>query len=134
MLDSETKKVVGIIDRVISEKAIGHDFAQSLVSVILDQFWLKFRNSWKLDLIASMLMQMGRSQWVNISSTKTNVSPDIVLSTRQRLVPVLDSHENLVGVISRADAVDVILREPARFPAYLTQKKSLNVSHLAKSR
>jgi len=50
------------------------------------------------------------------------------------MVPVIDDDGTLVGVVSRADVVDAIMKEPARFPTYLTQKKELNISNLAHAR
>lgn len=111
VLDRESRKVVGIIDRVISEKAVKHQLGTQLVSDLMEtQF-----ETLPLEAHGAVAMEL-------------------VLGTRQRMVPVVNEQQEVVGVVSRADVVEILMKEPARFPTYLTQKKEHNIGGLARSR
>ncbi len=53
---------------------------------------------------------------VQTVKTNSNLYPamEIILSQRQRLVPVLDEAENVVGVLTRTDVVNMLLDETVR--------------------
>lgn len=55
---------------------------------------------------------------------------DILLTTRQRLVPIINPQKNnaMVGVITRTDVVKILMEDPSRIP--VLQKKRENVKAL----
>lgn len=105
---------VGIVDRVTLEKANGHGFKDRSVTEFMETHFNTLP-----------IQEEG--------TTSASQVIDIILSTNQRLVPVVDPTKgnSLVGVISRADIVSALMKEPGRFPQLITQKKEKNLSNLA---
>ena len=62
-------------------------------------------------------------------------SSDLILGERQRLVPVLRGQE-MVGVITRTDLINLLVQEPARFPDSLFpgKRQEKNIQHLLRER
>lgn len=61
---------------------------------------------------------------------------EIVLGEQQRLVPVVDRNEDVVGVISRTDLINILIEEPARIPESLMpdSQRNRNIADLINSR
>ncbi len=94
-----TKRVVGLMEHKIADKAQGHGLSQ----VAVGEYMLRdFRTiAPEADLYKAM---------------------DIIVGHRQRLVPVVTADE-IVGVITRTDLINVLIQEPARIPESLLPDK-----------
>jgi len=67
------------------------------------------------------------------SDSPLDIAIELILRKQQRIIPVV-TKKNLEGVISRSDIVNILMREPSRFPKYLTEKRERNVDSLMKER
>jgi len=104
-------KCIGIIDRVIAEKAKAHKMGGQVVENFMETDFKSLR--------------------VDEPSSK---ALDILLTSRQRLVPITSSSSDadIVGVLSRADVVQVLMENPSRVP--VVQKKKMNLKAMANER
>ena len=61
---------------------------------------------------------------------------EVVLGEKQRLVPVVDAHDEVLGVISRTDLINILIEEPARIPENLMpeSQRNRNIADLINSR
>ncbi len=61
---------------------------------------------------------------------------EIVLGEKQRLVPVVDPQDEVLGVISRTDLINILIEEPARIPENLMpeSQRSRNIADLISAR
>lgn len=92
-------QVCGIIENSVAEKAVGHGLgAERVTEYMLEDFSSVTEDQ---DLYQIM---------------------EIILGRRQRLVPVLRDQE-LVGVITRTDLINLMVQEPARIPDSLLSDK-----------
>lgn len=92
-------QVCGIIENSVAEKAVGHGLGEEQVTeYMLEDFHFVTEDQ---DLYQVM---------------------EIILGHRQRLVPVLREQE-LVGVITRTDLINLMVQEPARIPESLLSDK-----------
>ncbi|SFL71813.1 tRNA nucleotidyltransferase (CCA-adding enzyme) [Desulfomicrobium norvegicum] len=92
-------QVCGIIENSVAEKAVGHGLGDERVTeYMLEDFHFVTEDQ---DLYQVM---------------------EIILGHRQRLVPVLRGQE-LVGVITRTDLINLMVQEPARIPESLLSDK-----------
>lgn len=92
-------QVCGIIENSVAEKAVGHGLGEEQVTeYMLEDFRFVTEDQ---DLYQVM---------------------EIILGHRQRLVPVLREQE-LVGVITRTDLINLMVQEPARIPESLLSDK-----------
>ncbi len=92
-------QVCGIIENSVAEKAVGHGLGgERVTEYMLEDFLFVTEEQ---DLYQVM---------------------EIILGHRQRLVPVLRGQE-LVGVITRTDLINLMVQEPARIPESLLSDK-----------
>jgi tRNA nucleotidyltransferase (CCA-adding enzyme) len=92
-------QVCGIIENSVAEKAVGHGLGEERVTEYMLEDFLFVTEA--QDLYQVM---------------------EIILGHRQRLVPVLREQE-LVGVITRTDLINLMIQEPARIPESLLSDK-----------
>jgi len=92
-------QVCGIIENSVAEKAVGHGLGTERVTEYMLEDFLFVTEA--QDLYQVM---------------------EIILGHRQRLVPVLREQE-LVGVITRTDLINLMIQEPARIPESLLSDK-----------
>eukprot|EP01126_Amoeba_proteus_P051982 TRINITY_DN6248_c0_g1_i4.p1 TRINITY_DN6248_c0_g1~~TRINITY_DN6248_c0_g1_i4.p1 ORF type:complete len:713 (-),score=166.35 TRINITY_DN6248_c0_g1_i4:173-2311(-) len=107
ILDKD-QRCVGILDRIISEKVKAHGFGDHVVEDYMETDFIVLR-----------------------VEESPALAFDLLLSSHQRLVPVMDGNK-LVGVISRADVVKMLMEDPSRFP--VIQRKRENFSNLIHQR
>ncbi|KAL6060925.1 Polynucleotide adenylyltransferase region [Balamuthia mandrillaris] len=101
------RKVVGILDRVITEKAVHHNLS---------------------DVLAEEYMSTDFSYLY--AKDPLDKAIEVILGEGQRIVPIMagdgqseDVDESLVGVISRTDLMHILLQEPSRFPVSFAEAK-----------
>lgn len=87
------EQVCGIIENSVAEKAVGHGLGAERVAEYMQEDFSTVTED--EDLYRIM---------------------EIILGERQRLVPVLRGQE-MVGVITRTDLINLLVQEPARFPS-----------------
>jgi len=93
-------QICGIIENSVAEKAVSHGLGQERVTEYMLEDFLSVTED--QDLYQVM---------------------EIILGHRQRLVPVLRDQE-LVGVITRTDLINLMVQEPARIPeSFLSDKR-----------
>ncbi len=85
-------QVCGIIENSVAEKAVGHGLGEERVTEYMLEDFLSVTE--EQDLYQVM---------------------EIILGHRQRLVPVLRG-QDMVGVITRTDLINLMIQEPARIP------------------
>lgn len=104
---------MGILEHQLAEKAVSH----KLGDVLIKEYMLRD--------FATVTRQMDLYPVM-----------EIILGKGQRLVPVVDEGENIVGVITRTDLINTLVSEPARIPETLIpdRKRERNISHLLKER
>jgi tRNA nucleotidyltransferase (CCA-adding enzyme) len=85
-------QVCGIIENSVAEKAVGHGLGEERVTEYMLEDFLSVTE--EQDLYQVM---------------------EIILGHRQRLVPVLRG-QDMVGVITRTDLINLMVQEPARIP------------------
>ena len=103
----------GILEHQLAEKAISHKLGDVLIKeYMLCDFATVTR---EMDLYPVM---------------------EIILGRGQRLVPVVDDLDHIVGVITRTDLINTLISEPARIPESLIpdRKRERNIRHLLKER
>ncbi|WP_316900551.1 CBS domain-containing protein [Pseudodesulfovibrio indicus] len=105
-------RCVGIISHVTADKAISHHLGDVPLSEYMTRKFETVES--KTDLYRVM---------------------EIVLSNRQRMLPVEDDGE-LVGVITRTDLVNMLIEEPARIPDSLMpdSRRERNIASQVKNR
>ncbi len=61
---------------------------------------------------------------------------DIIVGERQRLVPVVNKDNSIIGVITRTDLINILIDEPARIPESLQpqKKRARNMSSLMREK
>ncbi|NLW81532.1 MAG: CBS domain-containing protein [Desulfovibrionales bacterium] len=96
----EDGQACGIIESTVADKGVGHGLGdERVVEYMLEDFETVTEDQ---DLYRVM---------------------EIILGRRQRLVPVLRNQE-LIGVITRTDLINILIQEPARIPeASLSDKR-----------
>lgn len=105
-----TRRCLGYLEYQTAARALGHKLGDLQVA---DYMHAKART---LNVDSSLYAAM-----------------EIILSQRQRLVPVVDEDENLVGVLTRTDIMRLLLDESIRLPEgtpMTTQQKDRNVKAL----
>ena len=93
------EQVCGIIENSVAEKAVGHGLGAERVAEYMQEDFSTVTED--EDLYRIM---------------------EIILGERQRLVPVLRGQE-MVGVITRTDLINLLVQEPARFPDSLFRRE-----------
>lgn len=106
------EQVCGIIENSVAEKAVGHGLGAERVAEYMQEDFSTVTED--EDLYRIM---------------------EIILGERQRLVPVLRGQE-MVGVITRTDLINLLVQEPARFPDSLFpgKRQEKNIQHLLRER
>jgi tRNA nucleotidyltransferase (CCA-adding enzyme) len=112
VLDGAGGKCVGIMEHQLAEKGVGH----GLGNVPVREYMATEVSTVTPDDDLYMVME-------------------IILGRRQRLVPVLEE-QRLVGVMTRTDLINILVREPARIPETLLpgRKQERNVNALMRER
>lgn len=113
VINRGTLQCMGILEHQLAEKAVSH----KLGDVLIKEYMLRD--------FATVTRQMDLYPVM-----------EIILGKGQRLVPVVDEGENIVGVITRTDLINTLVSEPARIPETLIpdRKRERNISHLLKER
>eukprot|EP01125_Pyxidicula_operculata_P009830 TRINITY_DN3234_c0_g1_i2.p1 TRINITY_DN3234_c0_g1~~TRINITY_DN3234_c0_g1_i2.p1 ORF type:complete len:759 (-),score=88.28 TRINITY_DN3234_c0_g1_i2:485-2761(-) len=110
VVDSNTKQFVGIVDRTILEKARGHGLGEHAVHEFMET------------TVKTLTSDQSITQVI-----------DLVMSSNQRMVPIVSPENNtVIGVISRADVVNLLMKEPGKFP--MKKREERNLSKLAETR
>lgn len=106
------EQVCGIIENSVAEKAVGHGLGAERVAEYMQEDFSTVTED--EDLYRIM---------------------EIILGERQRLVPVLRGQE-MVGVITRTDLINLLVQEPARIPDSLFpgKRQEKNIQHLLRER
>ena len=112
VLDEKTKTCAGILEHQLAEKAVSH----GLGHVMVKEFMLRE--------FASLPPDADLFQVV-----------EIILGQRQRLVPIVEN-EQVIGVITRTDLINLLVKEPGRIPEalYRGRKRERNITKLLKDR
>ena len=112
VIDDKTKICVGILEHQLAEKAVSH----GLGHVMVKEFMLRE--------FASLPPDADLFQVV-----------EIILGQRQRLVPIVEN-EQVIGVITRTDLINLLVKEPGRIPEalYRGRKRERNITKLLKDR
>lgn len=112
VVDTETSKCVGILEHQLADKAVSHGLGDVEV------------NEYMMRDITSV-------------TPSTDLYPvmEIILGQRQRLVPVVQN-EQIIGVITRTDLINSLVKEPARIPDSLLpeRKKERNIRVMMRDR
>ena len=109
VLDSDTGACVGIVDGMAVEKARAHSLSHLLVEEIMD------------------------TEFQCLSAdARFEDAVELVLRRHQRLIPVVPTvHEHkLIGVVSRADVISLLMKEPTRFATLVNASSDSTVQHL----
>ncbi|MGE4506879.1 MAG: CBS domain-containing protein, partial [Desulfovibrionaceae bacterium] len=96
---SGTRRVVGLLDHAVADKAVAHKLGGMLVGEY-----------------------MAREFQTVPPDTDLYQVMEIILEKRQRLLPVTDGEE-LVGVITNTDLLNLLIEEPARIPESLSPER-----------
>lgn len=112
VVDAPGRTCVGLIEHQIADKAVAH----GLGAVEVREYML-------------------RDIRTVTPSEGLYTAVDIILGTRQRLVPVVEGAK-LVGVITRTDLINILVEEPARIPEHLLpdRKRERNIARLLSDR
>lgn len=105
-------EVCGLIENSVAEKAVSHGLGNERVAEYMqDEFSTVTEDQ---DLYQIM---------------------EIILGQRQRLVPVLRGQE-MVGVITRTDLINLLVQEPARIPEsfFSSKHQERNIQHMLRER
>ncbi|WFS60915.1 CBS domain-containing protein [Pseudodesulfovibrio thermohalotolerans] len=107
-----TMRCIGIIGHKIADKALSHHLGEVGLSEYMTRNFETVES--KTDLYRVM---------------------EIILNNRQRMLPVADG-ENLVGVITRTDLMNMLIEEPARIPDSLMpdRRRERNIAAQARNR
>ncbi|WP_462324999.1 CBS domain-containing protein [Desulfoplanes sp.] len=113
VIERGTFACVGILDHQLAEKAVIHRLGE----VPIKEYMLRDFSTVTLDLDLYPVME-------------------IILGQGQRLVPVLDGHGNIYGVITRTDLIHTLVSEPARIPETLVPERGRErqIKHLLRER
>jgi len=104
VIDSKTKECVGILDKFTTEVAIKHELKEENIDFLMETDFVTVFPDSKLETAIELIIRKG-----------------------QRLIPVLESTKmHLVGVISRSDVIDILLKEPSRFPKKQSENKAIS--------
>ncbi|MBT8763146.1 CBS domain-containing protein [Desulfohalobiaceae bacterium Ax17] len=112
ILDEKTRKCVGILEHQLAEKAVSH----GLGHVPVKEYMLReFVALGPEDDLYQVI--------------------EIILGQRQRLVPIIEN-EQVIGVITRTDLINILIKEPGRIPEALfsEKKRERNISSLLRDR
>ncbi|WP_028574460.1 CBS domain-containing protein [Desulfonatronovibrio hydrogenovorans] len=112
VMDEGRKKCVGIIEHQVADKAVSHGLG-------------------KIPLKEYMLTDF------SVLSTKDDIYRvmEIIIGQRQRLIPIVKD-DAVIGVVTRTDLINNIIKEPARIPEALLpeRKRERNVKKILKDR
>lgn len=112
VVDLETMRCVGLLDYQLAVRAINHGLGDIPVQEYMQRKILTVTPSSDLNTVAR-----------------------IILEERQRLVPVINDNE-VVGVITRTDLINVFVEAPARIPESMVaeNRKYRNIASLMQER
>jgi tRNA nucleotidyltransferase (CCA-adding enzyme) len=113
VIDDKTKICAGVLEHQLAEKAVSH----GLGHVMVKEFMLRE--------FASLAPEADLFQVI-----------EIILGQRQRLVPIIDKNNQVIGVITRTDLINILVKEPGRIPEALFagKKRERNIATLLKDR
>ncbi len=113
VMEPGTRRCVGLLEHQLAARALVHGLGDQSVAEYMQR----------------------QVSTVPMGSTLYPVI-EIVLGEQQRLVPVVDRNDDVVGVISRTDLINVLIEEPARIPESLLpdSKRKRNIAELIESR
>ncbi|CCH47941.1 CBS domain-containing protein [Pseudodesulfovibrio piezophilus] len=92
VVEKETMHCIGIMGHAIADKAASHGLGGMPLSEYMSQ---------KFDTVTA--------------GTDLYTVMEIILGNRQRMLPVLEDN-NIIGVITRTDLMNMLIEEPARIP------------------
>ncbi len=112
VIEKNRERCVGLLEHQIADKAVGHG-----------------------------LGKIALKEYMVTDFTTLNTSDDlytvmeIIIGQRQRLIPVVDD-DKVIGVVTRTDLINNIIKEPARMPESLLpeKKRERNVKKILKDR
>ncbi|MBI9078228.1 MAG: CBS domain-containing protein [Pseudodesulfovibrio sp.] len=112
VVSKDTKKCVGIMGHKTADKAVSH----GLGNVGLNEYMSR------------------KFETVEVETDLYRVM-EIILGNRQRMLPVVDGEE-LVGVITRTDLMNMLIDEPARIPESLLpdRRRERNIASMVNNR
>lgn len=109
---SDTMRCVGIMGHVTADKAVAHGLGEMRLTEYMSRTFSFV--TLETDLYAVM---------------------EVILGQRQRMLPVVDKEE-IIGVITRTDLMNMLIEEPARIPDSLLpdRRRERNVSSMVNNR
>ena len=112
VVESDSMRCIGIIGQQIADKAVSHNLGEVGLSEYMTRTFETVEA--KTDLYRVM---------------------EIILSNRQRMLPVVENGE-LTGVITRTDLMNMLIEEPARIPDSLMpdHRRERNIASQVKNR
>lgn len=109
VMEPGTRHCVGLLEHQLAARALVHGLGDQIVAEYMQR----------------------QLSTVPLGSTLYPVM-EIVLGEKQRLVPVVDAADDVVGVISRTDLINILIEEPARIPENLMpeSQRGRNIANL----
>lgn len=99
VLEKSSQKIVGVISRQVIEKALYHNLGHLTVSSYM---------STEVETLKT------DAQLADIQA--------LIIEHKQRLIPILDDENKLIGIVTRTDLLNRLVNDPANLPKNLHQE------------